>query len=717
MIRGSNVLVWVLALGVSILAHGAIGLFVMEAVTPEPLVEAPPLSARIRMQTKEVQSQAATEKTTSGEETRAANAQGVTARQPGVRSQRAGSTPPPTQALASVPKPVGAPVPALQAQGPDLASALPAAAVLADQSAPVNRVDAQSASAPLLDAGAPAPTRAASAEVTAISAPARRAQTAAVVAGNIDAQFSTGVALAPARLLPNPRVQARPVAARPVAAQFSASVLPLETRLSPARAAQAMRIVARATDPLTGIGAVPVAALTTPARRPRTAAISARVTDAVFSVGVAPQTVVLAVARQTPAASVPARAPTGRISSSVAPQAALLAAARQPQAALISARATQADISLSAAPKPAVPAAARQAQAVPVPARAPASRISNSVTLKVAALDPAVQLDATQITSGAPRFAPVDASPLVMDASTPLTPDLQQTTSTPPPASLVAPAEPLSTQASAVLGWAGSAGENFDVVSLSAVQSFMRPLDARDQAGSARDSISDLLAEVPCSRLQAAFQPETGVLELRGHIPDRALQAPIVKALQAQLGASIPVTGNVQILPSPQCDVLAMVQDIGLPQSQGQKRDPLRVGATTQISTFEYREGERVIVRMMSPEFAAYVYVDFFDVNGQVLHLRPNKWEAVELHPPNSPLAIGGDRGGRSAVRLIVQPPFGQELVVAYASSLPLYEGLREPIEPAGPYLAWLRTRIAEVRAANLDYRGEWVYMFLQTRK
>jgi len=268
----------------------------------------------------------------------------------------------------------------------------------------------------------------------------------------------------------------------------------------------------------------------------------------------------------------------------------------------------------------------------------------------------------------------------------------------------------------AATGWAGDSSVPFDPVSLSAVQSFMRPLDTAANADdSARDGISEILSAVPCSRLAATFIPETGTLELRGHVPDAALREPLLNAIRSQLGDSIPVGGSMLVLPSPQCDVLSRLENLGLPQSQGQTRDSMQVGAITQISTFDYGEDERVIVKMRSPDYPAYVYVDFFDVDGRVLHLRPNQWENVELHHSDSPIEIGADREGQSSVKLVVSPPFGQELAIAYASSLPLYEGLRETIEPAEPYLDYMRTRIAELKSENPDHKGEWVYMFIQT--
>jgi len=321
----------------------------------------------------------------------------------------------------------------------------------------------------------------------------------------------------------------------------------------------------------------------------------------------------------------------------------------------------------------------------------------------------------TSVLATAPNAGPAPASSLITEASAQISADGAEAQAKAPPAQPAPSRIPDAPTISAATGWSGDT--TFDPTSLAAIQSFMQPLDASQRADTPRDAISQLLASVPCARLAATFIPETGTLELRGHIPDNSIRAPILAAIQQQLGESIPVGGSMLVLPSPQCDVLSRVESLGLPQSQGQQRDAKELGAITQLSTFDYSQGERVIVRMHSPDYPAYVYVDFFDVDGRVLHLRPNQWEGVELHAPDTPLEIGADRGGRTSVKLIVQPPYGQELAIAYASSAPLYEGLRDTIEPAEPYLDFMRERIAALKAEDPDYRGEWVYMFIQTRE
>jgi hypothetical protein len=372
---------------------------------------------------------------------------------------------------------------------------------------------------------------------------------------------------------------------------------------------------------------------------------------------------------------------------------------------------------------PTAPAQAARAPATaPVAARAPAAAQATATPLPTTLLASAAA-EAPAIGPTAPHAGPVPASSLITEATAQISADGTQAQAKAPPAQAApsrVPDAPTAAQPpldaptiSAATGWSGDTA--FDPTSLKAIQSFMQPLDASQNADTPRDAISQLLASVPCARLAATFIPETGTLELRGHIPNNDLRAPILTAIRQQLGDSIPVGGSMVVLPSPQCDVLSALDNLGLPQSTKQTNDPKELGAVTQLTTFDYAAGERVIIRMKSYDFPAYVYVDFFDVDGNVLHLRPNKWEPLQYYQPGARITVGDDSTGRPAVKFIARPPFGRELVVAYASSVPLYDGLRNTIEPAGQYLAYLRSRIAELKATHPDYKGDWVYMFVET--
>ncbi|MEO6299429.1 MAG: hypothetical protein ABIV25_10075, partial [Paracoccaceae bacterium] len=159
----------------------------------------------------------------------------------------------------------------------------------------------------------------------------------------------------------------------------------------------------------------------------------------------------------------------------------------------------------------------------------------------------------------------------------------------------------------AALAWSGGADAKIDPQSLKAIQSFMRPGDTASQSDDVHDALTSLLSSVPCSRLQAEFNPETGSLELRGHVPDEADRAPILAKLQAQLGDGIKVADGMLILPAPQCGALSGIADVGLPQSTDQNTNPKIIGADAQARAYNYTTGQTISLDIGAPDYDAYL--------------------------------------------------------------------------------------------------------------
>lgn len=309
--------------------------------------------------------------------------------------------------------------------------------------------------------------------------------------------------------------------------------------------------------------------------------------------------------------------------------------------------------------------------------------------------------------------APAPALPAAA-LSPPATPAAIQ----PPQAQSIPSQPPPSEDTTAALAW--DFGERIvtDPASLAVIQAFMAPADLATSganAGEVRDGLAAILTGIDCARLTATFIPETGALELRGHVPDPALQAPILKALREQIGAGIPVTGNLLHLPRPQCGALAAIANAGLPQSTDQLTNALLVGENAQAREYGFTEGQRLAFDLTAPDYDAVVYVDYFDADGQVIHLIPNETVPLVLHPAKSGFGVGTDNADGAGLNITIGPPFGQEIAVAFAASAPLFDDLRPLVEPADAYLADLKSRVAEARAADPGFKGEWVYFFITT--
>lgn len=369
---------------------------------------------------------------------------------------------------------------------------------------------------------------------------------------------------------------------------------------------------------------------------------------------------------------------------------------------------------LSPVPEPAPESTAEAKQATAIaPSGAPGVATAlPSDTSEPAALPSGRIAASMPLTDDAPEAtpAPDTAAPVVVTGA-PVAPDMPEATA--------ADQSPLpATDVMAALAWQFGDRLVTDPRAVATIQAFVSPDDlerAKANAGQVRDDLSALLTDVDCARLSAVFLPETGKLELRGHIPDPQLRAPLLEALRRQTGDGIPINDNLQVLPKPQCNALAGIAAAGLPQSTDQFTDTRLIGETAHARSYAYTEGQRLEFDLAAPDYDAFIYVDYFNAAGGVIHLIPNEIISLRRHDAGSVVGIGQNVPGEPGLRITIGPPYGQEIAVAFAASRPLYDQLRPITEPAAPYLEFLKNRIDAARAADPDFKGEWVYFFLTT--
>lgn len=329
-----------------------------------------------------------------------------------------------------------------------------------------------------------------------------------------------------------------------------------------------------------------------------------------------------------------------------------------------------------------------------------------------------------------PRSEPTVAAEIIQEKAQP---NAQTPASVPPEtlqAALLAPAAPQPARAPAQVAPSTAAAlqtptalkgkatlafpgkTNVDPTSLAAFQSFTQPENAAST--DVRDSLSALL-NMPCARMQVIFDPDTTTLQLTGHIPDASRRAPVLEALQKQMGGDITVTDNLLVLPAPQCGALSGIAAVGLPQSTDQITNPLIVGADAHARAFRYTAGQPLVIDMAGADYPAYVYLDYFDADGNVIHLSPNDRAPLALVDAKAPITFGARNETETGLFVRIGPPYGQEIAAAFAASHPLYDGVRPIVEAAENYLVWMQARVADARAEHPDFKGEWVYFFVTT--
>jgi hypothetical protein len=274
----------------------------------------------------------------------------------------------------------------------------------------------------------------------------------------------------------------------------------------------------------------------------------------------------------------------------------------------------------------------------------------------------------------------------------------------------------LAQVATATLGWSGGVDETLGPASLAAIQTYMGPSPGGEARDSVRDSLGAAFDSVPCSRLQADLMPETGALEIRGHVPDPALRETVERRIAAAVGGSLPVRTNLLVLPQPQCGVLRALDAMPMPQSRDQIDDPLTVGREAQAGLARFRDGDILRLDLEAPDFDAWLHIDYFDADGQVIHLMPSRFAPARRVSAKAVFTFGQDGGGGTGPVMEFVPPFGREIAVVFGSSRPVLEEPRPLVEEAGPYLDWLRGRLRDLTAEDPGFQAEWAYLLVETQ-
>jgi serine/threonine-protein kinase len=223
-----------------------------------------------------------------------------------------------------------------------------------------------------------------------------------------------------------------------------------------------------------------------------------------------------------------------------------------------------------------------------------------------------------------------------------------------------------------------------------------------------REQVAQALQATRCALAESVLQ-DSGRIDVFGVAGSGA-----ARTLRQQLselgGPAHPVDWQVHAVDPVFCDVLALLRPL-TPQGGAPA-----AGLTLALAggRTALRDGERILPRLTMPGFAGEVRVDYLAHDGSVVHFYPSVAEPqrhVAAQParrlaPGERLALGDPGPGR--VPWEVGPPYGTDMVVAIASSVPL--PLRPPAQNAednaAVYLHDLAAAITEARQAGARLAG-----------
>ncbi|CAB3777549.1 Serine/threonine-protein kinase PknD [Paraburkholderia ultramafica] len=198
-------------------------------------------------------------------------------------------------------------------------------------------------------------------------------------------------------------------------------------------------------------------------------------------------------------------------------------------------------------------------------------------------------------------------------------------------------------------------------------------------------AITPVLAQVPCSALSAAVQDHS--LTVRGFVSQHYGAGRLKDTLAALPGVDT-LTLEVEPLADDKCDTVKALAPYWVRNWQAGRVAALHVRPPGgQLS-----EGDPLVVDVTTPGHDSYVNLDYYQLDGSVVHMVPSPRAKDNQAPPNYAATIG------SAGDWIISKPFGAEMVVLLITPAPLFDKLRPESESRADYLHALDTRLAQIR-------------------
>jgi hypothetical protein len=197
-------------------------------------------------------------------------------------------------------------------------------------------------------------------------------------------------------------------------------------------------------------------------------------------------------------------------------------------------------------------------------------------------------------------------------------------------------------------------------------------------------AVMPVLAQVPCSALSAAVQDHS--LTVRGYVSQQYGAGHLKETLAALPGVDA-LTLAVEPLADDKCDTVNALSPYWVRNWQAGRVAELHVRpASGQLS-----DGDPLVVDVSTPGYDSYVNLDYYQLDGSVVHMVPSPRAKDNQAPPHYSATIG------SAGDWIISKPFGSEMVVLLITPVPLFDKPRAESESRADYLRALNTRLAQI--------------------
>ncbi|TDY20596.1 serine/threonine protein kinase [Paraburkholderia sp. BL6665CI2N2] len=197
-------------------------------------------------------------------------------------------------------------------------------------------------------------------------------------------------------------------------------------------------------------------------------------------------------------------------------------------------------------------------------------------------------------------------------------------------------------------------------------------------------AVTPALTQVPCSALSASVQDHS--LTVRGYVSQRYGAAHLKDTLGALPGVDT-LTLQVEPLADDKCDTIKAFAPYWIHNMQAGHLAALHVRPPGgQLS-----DGDPLVVDITTPGYDSYVNLDYYQLDGSVVHMVPSPRAKDNQAPPHYAATVGG------AGDWIISKPFGSEMVVLLITPAPLFDKPRPESESRADYLRALDARLAQI--------------------
>ena len=201
-------------------------------------------------------------------------------------------------------------------------------------------------------------------------------------------------------------------------------------------------------------------------------------------------------------------------------------------------------------------------------------------------------------------------------------------------------------------------------------------------------AVAPVLAALPCTALMPTVRGDT--LSVQGYLADSIGPARLREKL-----AAVPGLKNLDLqteqVAGDKCGLLDVLGPYWLASRKAGRPATLRARA----ANAQLVEGDPLMVSITTPPFEAYATVDYFSLDGSVLHMVPGPRVRANQTPPSYSATIGG------MGNWVIAKPFGTEMIALVITPAPLFDAVRPETEPKAAYLKAMDQRLGQLAAKH----------------